>query len=79
LVNEGKAVVTVLRNPCRQIDASAPDLAATLLGRDADGHLIRKSGIRAIVIRVAANCLGQKPRIPGNLRRGPNDISFPAR
>jgi len=43
--------VTGLRNPCRQIDAFAPSLTAALLGRDADGHLIRKSGVMAIVIR----------------------------
>ena len=43
--------VTGLRSPCRQIDAFAPSLTAALLGRGADGHLIRKSGVMAIVIR----------------------------
>jgi MOSC domain-containing protein YiiM len=43
--------VTGLRNPCRQLDAFAPGLTAAVLGHDADGHLIRKSGVMAIVIQ----------------------------
>jgi MOSC domain-containing protein YiiM len=43
--------VTGLRNPCRQIDAFAPGLTAAVLGRDPEGHLIRKSGVMAIVIK----------------------------
>jgi MOSC domain-containing protein YiiM len=42
--------VTGLRNPCRQIDAFARGLTAAVLGRDADGRLIRKAGVMAIVI-----------------------------
>src|SRR4051794_36483731 len=48
---EAVVEVTGLRNPCRQIDAFAPGLTAALLGRDSDGHVIRKSGVMAIVIR----------------------------
>jgi MOSC domain-containing protein YiiM len=42
--------LTGLRNPCRQIEAFAPGLLQAVLGRDADGNLIRKSGVMAIVI-----------------------------
>ena len=42
--------VTGLRNPCRQIEAFAPGLQQAVLGRDADGNLIRKSGVMAVVI-----------------------------
>src|SRR5205814_5265227 len=43
--------VTGLRNPCRQIDGFASGLTAAVLGRDAERHLIRKSGVMAIVIK----------------------------
>jgi MOSC domain-containing protein YiiM len=48
-----KAVIEVtgLRNPCRQIDAFQPGLMTAVLGRDADGHLFRKAGVMAIVIK----------------------------
>jgi MOSC domain-containing protein YiiM len=42
--------VTGLHNPCRQIDAFANGLTAAVLERDAEGHLIRKAGVMAIVI-----------------------------
>lgn len=42
--------ITGLRNPCRQIEAFQPGLLSAVLGRDAEGNLIRKSGIMAIVI-----------------------------
>jgi MOSC domain-containing protein YiiM len=42
--------VTGLRNPCRQIDAFQPWLTKAVLGRDAEGHLIRKTGVMAIVV-----------------------------
>ncbi|TBW39795.1 MOSC domain-containing protein [Siculibacillus lacustris] len=41
--------VTSLRNPCAQIDAFRPGLHAAVLGRAADGGLIRKAGVMAIV------------------------------
>ena len=43
--------VTGLRNPCRQIEAFQPGLLAAVLGRNAEGHLIRKAGVMAIVIK----------------------------
>ena len=43
--------VTGLRNPCWQIDSNiAPGAMAAVLGRAADGSLIRKAGLMAIVL-----------------------------
>jgi MOSC domain-containing protein YiiM len=42
--------VTGLRNPCAQIEAFRPGLLAAVLGRDADGRLVRKAGIMAVVV-----------------------------
>ncbi len=42
--------ITGLRNPCVQIEAFQPGLLKAVLGRDADGKLIRKAGIMGIVL-----------------------------
>jgi MOSC domain-containing protein YiiM len=42
--------ITGLRNPCRQVEAFQPGLLQAVLDRDADGNLIRKSGVMAIVL-----------------------------
>ena len=42
--------VTGLRNPCRQLDGLRPGLMAATLARDAQGNLIRKAGVMAVVI-----------------------------
>lgn len=42
--------ITGLRNPCVQIDRFRPGLMAAVLDRAADGGLIRKSGVMAVVI-----------------------------
>ena len=42
--------VTGLRNPCRQLDGIAPGLMAATLARAADGSLLYKSGVMAIVL-----------------------------
>jgi len=42
--------VTGLRNPCSQLDKYRPGLMAAMLGRDAQGGLIRKSGVMAVVV-----------------------------
>ena len=49
----GNAVIEItgLRNPCRQIDAFAKGLTSAVLGRDAQGQLIRKAGVMAIVVK----------------------------
>ncbi len=46
------AVVEVkgLRTPCSQIDNFQPGLMAACLDRDADGNLIRKSGVMGVVV-----------------------------
>lgn len=42
--------VTGLRNPCRQLNDFQPGLMAATLDRDADGNLVRKAGIMAVVL-----------------------------
>jgi MOSC domain-containing protein YiiM len=42
--------VTGLRNPCSQLDKYRPGLMKAMLGRDADGGLVRKSGVMATVL-----------------------------
>ena len=42
--------VTGLRNPCHQLNGLAPGLMAATLDRDAEGELIRKAGVMAVVI-----------------------------
>jgi MOSC domain-containing protein len=42
--------VTGLRNPCIQLDKFQPGLMAAMLGRDAQGNLIRKAGVMGIVL-----------------------------
>jgi MOSC domain-containing protein YiiM len=42
--------ITGLRNPCAQLDGLQPGLMAAVLDRDADGRLIRKAGVMAIVL-----------------------------
>ena len=41
--------VTGLRNPCSQLDRFQPGLMAAVLGRDAQGRLIRKAGVMGVV------------------------------
>ena len=42
--------VTGLRNPCVQLDRFRPGLMAAVLGRTADGSLVRKAGVMGIVL-----------------------------
>jgi MOSC domain-containing protein len=42
--------VTGLRNPCVQLDGIHDGLRAAVLDRDAEGRLVRKSGIMSIVV-----------------------------
>lgn len=48
----GAAVVRVtgLRNPCWQLDHFQQGLMAATLGRDAEGGLVRKAGVMAVVL-----------------------------
>ncbi|MEU3961449.1 MOSC domain-containing protein [Streptomyces buecherae] len=41
--------VTGLRNPCRQIDGFSDGLLKQVVGRDADGQVVRKAGVMSIV------------------------------
>ena len=43
--------VTGLRNPCDQLDEIAPGLMKAVLDRDADGQLVRKSGVMGVVLQ----------------------------
>ena len=47
----GEAVIEItgLRNPCKQINAFQPGLMQAVIEHDADGGLIRKSGVMGIV------------------------------
>lgn len=42
--------LTGLRNPCNQLDHHAPGLTAAVLDRDAEGRLVRKAGVMAVVL-----------------------------
>lgn len=42
--------LTGLRNPCSQMDRFQPGLMAATLGRDAQGELVRKAGVMAVVV-----------------------------
>lgn len=42
--------ITGLRNPCHQINGIAPGLLEAMLDRAADGSLIRKCGVMAVVL-----------------------------
>jgi MOSC domain-containing protein YiiM len=42
--------VTGLRNPCAQLDRLQPGLMKATLDRDAEGNLVRKAGIMAVVL-----------------------------
>lgn len=42
--------ITGLRNPCVQIESFMPGLLAAVLDRSADGSLVRKAGVMAVVL-----------------------------
>jgi MOSC domain-containing protein YiiM len=50
LGNEAVIEITGLRNPCTQLERIQPGLMAAVLDRDANGALIRKAGVMAIVL-----------------------------
>lgn len=55
--------VTGLRNPCSQIDRFQAGLMAATLDREADGRLVRKAGVMAIVLASGEVCAGAPIRI----------------
>jgi MOSC domain-containing protein YiiM len=61
--------LTGLRNPCVQLDRFADGLLAAVLDRDADGEVVRKAGVMAIVraggsVRVGDPIAVQLPQPP---------------
>jgi MOSC domain-containing protein YiiM len=50
LGDEAVVEVTGLRNPCKQLNTIQPGLMKAVLDRDADGNLVRKSGIMGVVL-----------------------------
>ena len=46
---EAAVQITGLRNPCVQIDRFSAGLLALNLDRDAAGHVVRKTGVMAVV------------------------------
>lgn len=47
---EAVVELTGLRNPCTQLDDFMPGLMAAVLGRDADGRIVRKAGVMGVVL-----------------------------
>jgi MOSC domain-containing protein YiiM len=47
---EAVVEITGLRNPCTQLDGLQPGLMQAVLDRDAEGRLVRKAGVMAVVI-----------------------------
>lgn len=50
LGDEAIIEITGLRNPCSQLESIQRGLMAAVLDRDAEGNLIRKAGVMAVVI-----------------------------
>ena len=50
-IGDALLALTGLRNPCVQIDAFADGLQGQMLDHDADGRLIRKTGVMSVVLR----------------------------
>jgi MOSC domain-containing protein YiiM len=47
---EAMVEVTGLRSPCAQLNGIQPGLLDAVLGRDAEGNLVRKAGVMGIVL-----------------------------
>ncbi|MCL3883106.1 MOSC domain-containing protein [Marivita sp. GX14005] len=50
LGREARVEITGLRNPCAQIDAFQPGLLSAFICRDANGKLMRRTGVMGIVL-----------------------------
>lgn len=57
---EAEVELTGLRNPCHQLEAHRPGLLAATLDRDAEGNLVRKAGVMAVVLSSGAVCPGDR-------------------
>ncbi len=54
LGDEALIEVTGLRNPCKQIEKFSRGLLAAVLERDAEGELVRKTGVMGVVVQSGA-------------------------
>jgi hypothetical protein len=70
LGNEAVLEVTGLRNPCRQIDAFRPGLLREVVARAADGSIVRRAGVMAVV--VTGGTVRPDDRIAVHLPAGPH-------
>ena len=63
--------LTGLRNPCAQLDHFQAGLMAAVLGRDAEGRLVRKAGVMGVVEAEGVVCPGDsiEVRLPDGLHR----------
>ena len=55
--------LTGLRNPCVQLDGLQPGLMAATLDRDADGQLVRRAGVMAVVRTGGEVAAGDRVRV----------------
>ncbi|MFT2016257.1 MOSC domain-containing protein [Streptomyces sp. 796.1] len=60
---EAVVEITGLRNPCRQIDGFSDGLLKQVVGRDAQGEIVRKAGVMGIVHTGGAVRPGDEIRI----------------
>jgi MOSC domain-containing protein YiiM len=51
LGSDAEIELTGLRNPCRQIEAFRPGLLKPMIGRDADGRPVLKTGVMGVVLQ----------------------------
>jgi MOSC domain-containing protein YiiM len=68
--NDALIEVTGLRNPCVQLDRFQNGLMRAVLDRDADGALVRKAGIMAVVL--AGGVVAPGDLIVAELPNGPH-------
>lgn len=73
LAFDGGAVVEVtgLRNPCLQIDRFRSGLLAEVVGRDADGEIVRRAGVMGVVVVGGPIRTGESLRVA--LPAGPHE------
>lgn len=67
--------VTGLRNPCSQIDRFRTGLMSAVLGRDAEGNLVRKAGVMSVVL--ASGDVAKGDRILVELPSRPHRLLAP--
>ena len=57
--------VVGLRNPCQQINAFRPGLLKEVVGLDAEGNVVRRGGVMAVVLYGGAVRPGDVVRVEG--------------